>query len=182
MVFFDLHDWVGKGSSPGRPTSAFAKQFKVLSIMADQRWFGEGRRRASCHSKVGFTGPTFCRLHLTTMSTSFPSLSHTPQLFPLPSIAEDTLHYTLHLPPKQEQNSAALALLITEYVESLLLQPWLWNKDSWELKVISESGESEEDGARLEGRMRVGDAVDDEWLVVYLLKEVSKRWPELIIG
>jgi hypothetical protein len=34
----------------------------------------------------------------------------------------------------------------------------------------------------LEGRMRVGDAVDDEWLVVYLLRQVSKRWPDLIIG
>jgi hypothetical protein len=56
----------------------------------------------------------------------------------------------------------------------------LWNKDSWELKVISQSQSHE--GGRLEGRMRVGDAVDDEWLVVYLLREVSKRWPELIIG
>jgi hypothetical protein len=119
-----------------------------------------------------------------TMSNSFPSLSHTPQLFPLPSIPEDTLHYTLRIPPAatgtQSQDTSALALLITEYVESLLLQPWLWNKDSWELKVISQTQSQE--GGRLEGRMRVGDAVDDEWLVVYLLREVSKRWPELIIG
>lgn len=48
--------------------------------------------------------------------------------------------------------------------------------------MISQSGENETEGGRLGGRMRVGDAVDDEWLVVYLLREVSKRWPELIIG
>lgn len=29
--------------------------------------------------------------------------------------------------------------------------------------------------------MRVGDAVDDEWLVVWLLREVSRRWPELVL-
>lgn len=34
---------------------------------------------------------------------------------------------------------------------------------------------------KLEGRMRVGDAVDDEWLVVWLLTQVSKKWPEFII-
>jgi hypothetical protein len=45
--------------------------------------------------------------------------------------------------------------------------------------VISQAGDLE---GRLEGRMRVGDAVDDEWLVVYLLRQVSKRWPDLIIG
>jgi hypothetical protein len=120
------------------------------------------------------------------MSNAFPSLSHTPQAFPLPSIPEDTLHYTLHLPPTnaKEQDASALALLITEYVESLLIQPWLWNRDSWELKVISQAGELDGgvEGGRLEGRMRVGDAVDDEWLVVYLLRQVSKKWPELIIG
>jgi hypothetical protein len=114
------------------------------------------------------------------MSNAFPSLQHTSQPFPLPSIPEDTLHYTLHVPAKgKEGDTSALALLITEYVESLLLQPWLWNRDSWELKVISQAGDLE---GRLEGRMRVGDAVDDEWLVVYLLRQVSKRWPDLIIG
>lgn len=34
---------------------------------------------------------------------------------------------------------------------------------------------------QLEGRMRIGDSVDDEWLVVWLLWEVSKRWKEVAI-
>jgi hypothetical protein len=42
-------------------------------------------------------------------------------------------------------------------------------------------GSKGSDEAVLEGRMRVGDAVDDEWLVVWQLIEVSKRWPELVI-
>jgi hypothetical protein len=37
-------------------------------------------------------------------------------------------------------------------------------------------------GRRLEGRMRIGDAVDDEWLVVWLLTRVSLKWPKLVIS
>lgn len=115
------------------------------------------------------------------MSSSFPSLAHTPRAFPLPSIAEDTLHYALHIAPSVDTDESALAVLISDYVQSLLVQPWLWNKDGWELKAgvgaISKAG----DAKKLEGRMRVGDAVDDEWLVVWLLREVSKKWKDLVI-
>ncbi|WRT63689.1 uncharacterized protein IL334_000612 [Kwoniella shivajii] len=109
-------------------------------------------------------------------STSFPSLSQTGRAFPLPSISEDTLHYTLHLSSRYEPTSTAL--LLNQYVESLLTLPWLWNKDSWELKVIPSVGSE----GKLEGTMRVGDAVDDEWLVVWLLKKISEKWNDIIIG
>jgi hypothetical protein len=105
-----------------------------------------------------------------------------PRAFPLPTVSEDTLHYALHIEPQSssadspadaEADAAALATLISTYVKSLLTQPWLWNKDAWELKV--------ESAATLSGTMRVGDAVDDEWLVVWLLREVSRKWPQLVI-
>ena len=110
------------------------------------------------------------------MSASFPSLSQPSRPFPLPTIAEDALHYTLHLSASSsstQPDSTALALLITEYIDSLLLDPWLWNKDGWELKIAGPD--------KLEGRMRVGDAVDDEWLAVWLLREVSRKWSDLVI-
>ncbi len=109
------------------------------------------------------------------------SLNGTPQrAFPLPTIAEDTLQYAIHPPVTGSQGEAqvdpsALALLLTQYVESILPQPWLWNKDTFELKVVAAS-------SHLEGRMRVGDAVDDEWLVVYLLREISIKYPDLVIS
>jgi hypothetical protein len=110
------------------------------------------------------------------MSSSFPSLAHTPRAFPLPSIAEDTLHYAIHLPETAESaDKSTLAVLISDHVQSLLVQPWLWNKDGWELKAAEGSKR------KLEGTMRVGDAVDDEWLVVWLLREVSKKWKDLVI-
>lgn len=99
--------------------------------------------------------------------------------FPLPTISEDTLHYAVHFTQPDgtstdaAADAAALATMISAHVQSLLTQPWLWNKDGWELKV--------ESATKLAGTMRVGDAVDDEWLVVWLLREVSRRWPELIM-
>lgn len=134
------------------------------------------------------------------MSNSFPSLDKTPGAFPLPSVAEDTLDYAIHLPVASTSSSASLpsdpaaaATLITSHVESLLPTPWLWNKDGWELKPAASSidgagsastskGKGRDTGAvKLEGRMRVGDSVDDEWLVVWLLREVSRKWPQLVI-
>lgn len=118
------------------------------------------------------------------MADSFPSLSHSSRAFPLPTIAEDTLHYTLHLSAEGDTDATALSVLITEYVESLLIQPWLWNKDGWELKAVDPSVSSRSSfhsRSILEGTMRVGDAVDDEWVVVWLLREVSKKWNDLVI-
>jgi hypothetical protein len=118
------------------------------------------------------------------MTNPFPSLVETPRAFPLPSIPEDTVHYALHLPsiapsssssPSPYSDPSALALLITTHIQSLLPSPWIWNKDSWELKVSST------DATKLEGTMRVGDAIDDEWLVVWLLRQVSEKWKELVI-
>ena len=113
--------------------------------------------------------------YYSTMSTSYPSLSHSSGAFPLPSVPEDTLYYTIHLSPesRSESDAAALAVLITDYVSSLLSKTWLWNKDDWELKCVNDR--------RLEGCMRVGDSVDDEWVVVWLLRQVSTRWRDLVI-
>jgi hypothetical protein len=124
----------------------------------------------------------------------------------MPHIAEDTLVYTIHLPPLSSQanstqsvtlgdiSSEACAALINDQVQALLnagrregQTTWIWHKDAWELKVASTTAVgvagSSSDGSRsLEGRMRIGDSVDDEWLVVWLLREVSRKWPELIIS
>jgi hypothetical protein len=102
----------------------------------------------------------------------------------MPSVAEDTLFYKIHIPGTED--AAATALLVSEFVSSLLPSPWLWNKDAWELKVLQDDGvggprEALRDQHKLSGTMRVGDAVDDEWLVVWLLREVSRKWPEFVI-
>ena len=153
----------------------------------------------------------------------------TPQIFPSSTISEDTLHYTIHLPPNSDLSSESYAALITSRVDSTLARyspfqdgSWLWHKDAWELKVVQEvdiqdrrfergaevskvrfeedheqdeRDQAIEDGERLketkttspawrklEGRMRIGDSVDDEWLVVWLLRDISSTWPELLVS
>jgi hypothetical protein len=120
------------------------------------------------------------------------------------TIPEDTLHYVIHLPATAIPES--LATLITSYVYTLLPPGWIWHKDSWQLVVLpevdaedrrrkfgevvgkvlegqdEESKEDEGKGPKLGGTMRIGEAIDDEWLVVWLLKQVSLKWPDLVIS
>ncbi len=92
--------------------------------------------------------------------------------------------------------------MIDAHVQGLLARglrsgqsEWIWHKDPWELRpaTTAEGGVTTNPhkgkgkavlvaGRDLEGRMRVGDCVDDEWLVVWLLREVSRRWPEVVIS
>ncbi|KAH8993994.1 SGT1-domain-containing protein [Lactarius akahatsu] len=91
-----------------------------------------------------------------------------------PSIAEDTIYYVLHPPESSSDRTSAtvLALSVQNFVESLL-PDFLWHRDTFQVKVVQNKVRS---GWILEGWMRVGDSIDDEWCVVWLLREVSKKW------
>ncbi|KAI0359104.1 SGT1-domain-containing protein [Trametes cingulata] len=97
-----------------------------------------------------------------------------------PTISEDTLQYLLYLPQDQSDRVSAttLATLMLDYTQSLLPEH-LWHRDSFELKVAPDP-EGNKDSWVLEGRMRVGDCIDDEWCVVWLLREISKKWDVVI--
>ena len=97
-----------------------------------------------------------------------------------PTISEDTLQYTLYLPPDKSDRVSAttLATLLTENAHSLL-PAHLWHRDAFELKV-SPDPEGDKDVWVLDGRMRVGDCIDDEWATVWLLRELSKKWDVVI--
>ncbi|KAG6910578.1 hypothetical protein DXG01_009529 [Tephrocybe rancida] len=97
-----------------------------------------------------------------------------------PTIAEDTLHYTLHLPKDLSDKASAItfAACIRTYVDALL-PDFIWHRDTFELKVVADS-DPDNNAWLLEGRMRVGDCVDDEWCAVWLLREVSAKWDIVI--
>ncbi|KAJ2920284.1 hypothetical protein MD484_g79, partial [Candolleomyces efflorescens] len=97
-----------------------------------------------------------------------------------PSIAEDTLQYTIYPPPNLTDKASVttFAACFQSFAETLLSE-FIWHRDAFELKVVPNP---EDDGAWiLEGRMRVGDCVDDEWCVVWLLREISSKW-DVVIG
>ncbi|KAF8213416.1 SGT1 protein-domain-containing protein [Mycena galopus ATCC 62051] len=92
-----------------------------------------------------------------------------------PAISEDTLQYALYPPPASSDKASvtSFAACISAWVD-LLLPDFLWHRDAFELKVVPRPESQEE--YFLEGRMRVGDCVDDEWCTVWLLKQVSSKW------
>ncbi|KAL8776971.1 MAG: hypothetical protein Q9203_002873 [Teloschistes exilis] len=69
-----------------------------------------------------------------------------------------------------------------------LLKDFIWQRDHFNLELIQSQGElmSAIDAAALlmfkglsflQGRTNFGDSVDDEWLIVYLLRELSRQFP-----
>ncbi len=61
--------------------------------------------------------------------------------------------------------------LITE-----LTKGFIWQRQNMHLAL-----ERDESRSFLHGRTNYGDSVEDEWLVVYILRELSKRFPEIWI-
>ena len=100
----------------------------------------------------------------------------------IPSVSEDTLHYVLYPPPPlaDDASCTSLAACITD-IAPTLLPDFLWHRDPFQLKIATNPDAPRgEQKNILEGRMRVGDAVDDEWCVVWLLREISKRWDVVV--
>ncbi|QRV86178.1 SGT1-ecdysoneless-like protein [Ceratobasidium sp. AG-Ba] len=99
-----------------------------------------------------------------------------------PQVAEETLEYRLY-PRDTAQVPTTLRTLILEYVAELLPPGFIWHRDPFEIKIEypdgarsrHSSGKST-DRWKFEGRMRVGDCVDDEWCAVWLLREISVKW------
>ncbi|KAF6766232.1 SGT1 protein-domain-containing protein [Ephemerocybe angulata] len=92
-----------------------------------------------------------------------------------PAIAEDTLQYAIYPPPNLEDKASVttFAACFQSFAETLL-EGFIWHRDAFELKVVQNPEDKEK--WILEGRMRVGDCVDDEWCVVWLLREISSKW------
>ena len=114
---------------------------------------------------------------------------------PSPSIPQDSVHVTLHLAPASSSSEAAataLAAQINDYIyQDLLPSDWVWHRDSLDLKVVKkqpsssvgsrQDSDGEPDEWRLEGLMRVGDSIEDEWVAVWLLKMITGKW-EGVVG
>ena len=103
-----------------------------------------------------------------------------------PDIAQiDACRYQLHFPTPVSTASHLnlLAADILTFVQSLA-STYIWHKQAFNLAVSTPSlisGASEE-GLYLKGKIDCTDCVDDEWFTVWLLQEISRAWPEVVIG
>ena len=128
------------------------------------------RRRPSLRGHVWLNLPATSLIFLRYFTTVKMDIFNRP-----PSISEDTLHYTIYPPPDSPDKASvtALAASISNHVNTMLPN-FVWHRDAFEIKFVQDQDNT--GSWILEGRMRVGDSVDDEWCTVWLLKEISSKW------
>lgn len=94
------------------------------------------------------------------------------------SLPEDCVEYTIYVVNSKitdlerrdqlrQVQSAAIKLT------NQLLKDFIWQRECFKLSLQREDGRS-----LLRGRTNYGDSVEDEWLIVYILRELSKQFPE----
>lgn len=59
-------------------------------------------------------------------------------------------------------------------LSSRLTSDYIWQRDAFDVEVKTEKGR-----AYLHGITDYGDSVEDEWLIVFLLRELTKQFPDL---
>ncbi|KAF9110245.1 hypothetical protein BGX27_006612 [Mortierella sp. AM989] len=108
------------------------------------------------------------------------------------ALAEETVSYAIYLLPyteseggplndsMQDQNefqveleSVQLAKTLISSIVTELAQGYIWQKDAFSLRVEHTTS----DRPYLRGETRIGDSLDDEWLIVFLLREITRRIP-----
>ena len=97
------------------------------------------------------------------------------------SLPEDCVEYTIYI-----LNSSLTNLETREQLRQIqsaamkltqeLLKDFIWQRESFKLSLEREDGRS-----FLRGRTNYGDSVEDEWLIVYILRELSKQFPKIWI-
>ncbi|KAJ6261823.1 hypothetical protein Dda_2622 [Drechslerella dactyloides] len=103
--------------------------------------------------------------------------------FPRQSLVEDTMEYFIHLVAvpgtlSQQAVKSELDKLLPDIVKSIevFTNDFIWQRDEFTLQVVEKDGI-----AYLHGRTEFGESIDDEWFTVFLLREISKKFPQLWI-
>ena len=98
-------------------------------------------------------------------------------------LPEDCVEYTLHIIDSElndfdirenlrEVQSEASKLL------KKLLNHYIWQRETFALELVRDNDTPR---SFLRGRTCFGDSVEDEWLIVYILRELSRSFPQLWI-
>ncbi|CAI7632526.1 unnamed protein product [Penicillium pancosmium] len=103
---------------------------------------------------------------------------------PKPELPDDSVQYFVyHLPspaPAVIDDAAETRARLLEVQRTAadltkeLLKDYIWQRESFRLEI-------QKDDASLHGRTNYGDSIEDEWVIVYILRELSKRHPDIWI-
>ncbi|KAK6357136.1 hypothetical protein TWF718_001462 [Orbilia javanica] len=103
---------------------------------------------------------------------------------PRQSLVEDTVDYYIHLIPASTATvspkdvKSELESLLPDILKAVepFTSDFIWQRDQFNLSVVEKDGIT-----YLHGRIEFGESIDDEWFTVFLLREISKLFPQLWI-
>ena len=111
-------------------------------------------------------------------------------------LPDDCVEYVIHVIDAKQQTAAATLTRLNQLLKASnelkkkLLKDYIWQRDEFELKPFPQPGPQASDGSKgaaedsfkgrphLKGRTNFGESVADEWLIVYLLLDLSKQFPD----
>ncbi|KAJ9196571.1 transcriptional regulator family: SGT1 [Paecilomyces variotii] len=104
---------------------------------------------------------------------------------PKPQLPDDSVEYSLYLIPSGPAPAAAEEAAETRSrlhevqktaseLTKTLLKDYIWQRDAFSLEIAKENGIT-----LLRGRTNYGDSIEDEWVIVYILRELTRRHKDL---
>uniref|UniRef100_A0A2R9CD37 Ecdysoneless cell cycle regulator n=1 Tax=Pan paniscus TaxID=9597 RepID=A0A2R9CD37_PANPA len=96
---------------------------------------------------------------------------------------EDTVEYCLFLIPDESRDSDKHKEILQKYIERIMTQfapmlvPYIWQNQPFNLKYKPGKGGVP---AHMFGVTKFGDNIEDEWFIVYVIKQITKEFPELV--
>lgn len=110
-------------------------------------------------------------------------------------LPDDCVEYVIHVIDKSLSSVSVLRARLNEIMKAANelkkkhLKDYIWQRDAFDLTVhpkvdLNKSSGSDQSSrasaspAHLRGRTNFGDSVADEWLIVYLLQQISKQFPD----
>lgn len=96
----------------------------------------------------------------------------------LKSLPDDTIEYVIYildsqLTDAQIRSRLSVVLQAANTLIKKYLKDYIWQRDEFKLALKREDGTW-----LLRGRSNFGDSSADEWLIVYLMRELSKQYPD----
>ncbi|XP_048194953.1 protein ecdysoneless homolog [Perognathus longimembris pacificus] len=99
------------------------------------------------------------------------------------SSMEDTVEYHLFLLPDEARSPGDQEEILQKYIEKIMTQfapvlaPYIWQNQPFNLKYKPGKGNVP---AHMYGITKFGDSIEDEWFIVYVVKQITKEFPELV--
>uniref|UniRef100_A0A2K5QZE2 Ecdysoneless cell cycle regulator n=1 Tax=Cebus imitator TaxID=2715852 RepID=A0A2K5QZE2_CEBIM len=99
------------------------------------------------------------------------------------AMVEDTVEYRLFLIPGESRDPEKQKEVLQKYIERIMTQfapmlvSYIWQNQPFNLKYKPGKGGVP---AHMFGMTKFGDNIEDEWFIVYVIKQITKEFPELV--